>query len=215
MVHSLQLTGTGVPGRHARTAKAGRICGDYFVVWLQRASDDEYLSNSLNLPHWNNREPCVFCSCNDTNRPWTDCREGALWQHQYSSLPTLAILGPGGLTTSHICIDELHNGALGVLKHSLGSCFWVCVHFANILGSFRTRANMVWKYISEAYDELEICHRLRVPYLKFLGAFGRQTSSALPFCSFRGMPPHCKGIPCDQHGVSLPKTNVEEHGKVL
>ena len=174
------------PSGHPMNGKRGRICGDYFMAWFQFASDDEYLANYLHLPHWNNPSPCVFCSANDSDNPWTDFREGALWQQHLKSLaqweashadhPLWNAYLLIGLTAFHICIDELHNGALGILKNSLGSCIWVCVHFTNIPGSFSTRVSTVWSYVCRAYDELNTDHRLRVPYFKFLGVFNKQTS---------------------------------------
>ena len=63
-----------------------------------------------------------------------------------------------GLNIFHICLDELHIGVLGMLKHSLGSSIWVCVHFANIPGRFKTRVLSVWNCLISAYDELIIGH---------------------------------------------------------
>ena len=154
-VHSLQLAGTGVPGQPNMLAKLKQDA--FAVTTLLRGSSGPATMSAGQiipiLPTWNNPEPCVFCSCNDTKRPWTDFREGALWQHQLTTLddggrrpaphPLWQSWGLAGLTIFHICIDELHNGALGVLKHSLGSCIWACVHFANIPESFKTRVNMV------------------------------------------------------------------------
>ena len=110
------------PDDHSRKSKSGRICGPYFVAWFQWASDDEYLANYLNLPHWNKPEPCAFCNCNDSDNSWTDFREEALWQHrlttvvQWEANPANHPLWKAwpllGLTLFHVCIDELHNGCI-------------------------------------------------------------------------------------------------------
>lgn len=175
------------PEGHPRKRKSGRICGPYFMAWWQFASDDEYLANYLRLPHWNNPSPCVFCNCtsNDSNNPWTDFRPDARWQRELKTLeqweanptphPLWLAYAVLGLTVFHVCIDELHNGAFGILRNTFGSAIWVCVHFANIPGRFSTRVSTVWSYLYQGYDEQDVEHRLRVPYFKFLGVFGRQT----------------------------------------
>ena len=179
--------GEEFPEDHPRRRKSGRICGPFFMAWFQWASDDEYLANYLRLPHWNNPRPCIFCPCNITDNPWTDFRPTARWQQELKTLaqfeanppphPLWQAWGTIGLTTFHICIDELHNGALGILKHSLASTIWVFVHFANVPGRFSTRVSTVWARLSTCYDELGVDHRLRIPYFKFLAVFGRQVGS--------------------------------------
>ena len=49
-----------------------------------------------------------------------------------------------------------------------------CAHFANIPVRFSARVSTVWEYIVKAYVEMGTESRSRLPYLRFLGVFGRQ-----------------------------------------
>ena len=164
-----------------RAGRAGeRLCESFVFAMMCLAADLDYLSNYLNLAHFNSDCPCFKCNCDVAGTPWTDLKPFAAWR---SSLVTSAqwllkankhiiFQSPRvGLTIFHVAIDVLHVLDLGILQHICASALVMILWDGDLIGTFLTRLAALWPRIQQSYDALGTPAGERLSYSLFAGIF--------------------------------------------
>ena len=98
------------------------LCGGYkFAVW-QLSADLDYLSNYLELRHFNSLTPCFLCGCNPSTVPWTALTPEATWRSRLATMAEWSNTERHSLfSTPSVGVNVFH-----VLLHVLD--FGICQH---------------------------------------------------------------------------------------
>jgi len=183
-------TGSAWPHELQDRPKSGHIMGGMTLALIQLGADNEYLANTLRLPHWQSLDPCAWCPADQrrlSTRLWADFRDSAEWKlllvtlAMWEANPCDHVLWRAfvliGLTMFSVCLDILHCVDKGVLAYFGGSAVWTLVHESGLPGSFYDKAALVWGMIRQAYDDAGLPAAQRLPREEFYAVFGGQTGS--------------------------------------
>jgi hypothetical protein len=163
------------PPGSERAALAGKaLCpntGLKGIVWVL-AGDYDYLCNELGLQHPMANEPCSYCNCNVTDRPWNDFRPQAAWrsgsrtaEENRASCPSKhPLMSIPGVVFETIRLDSMHLLELGVTQHVLANVLADIV-YDHLPGTKDANAKIMNAAITELYRDLGITSDRRVPEL--------------------------------------------------
>ena len=74
----------------------------------------------------------------------------------------------------------MHVGDKGILSYFLPSAISTLVHESGLPGGFHARSGAVWERIVDAYAEMGVPHRERLPREEFYAIFGDRTGPSHP-----------------------------------
>lgn len=142
------------------------------IIWVL-GGDYDYLSNELGLKHHGSNEPCSYCDCNVTNKPWNDFRPGAIWktgvktvQQTRANCPTNhVIMSVPGVVFETIHLDTMHLLELGILLHQAGNILADIV-YDHLPGSKQAATQSLNRLIASIYSDLKTPSDRRVPQLE-------------------------------------------------
>ena len=150
---------------------------NYFMAVFMVCGDLEELCNSYGLRHFNATESCFWCSCNDTDKPWTDFSPAAVWRgtvvSEEEALQPSAhpLWKTPGLTVWNVAWDILHGLDLGPTIHVIGNILDDLVQLRQLGRNQEDRVKELWTRAKRHYQDLQIQNRL--PGLD-LGSFKNQ-----------------------------------------
>ena len=132
----------------------------YFCVVHRVVGDMGWLYKRLGLrlaPAAN--EPCAWCACNRSDKPFLDLQPTAAWvgttltppQPAPSNHPVFTIVG---VSLFSIALDIMHVFDLGVLQHLVGSLFYIWVWHGQLAGAVPSRVDRLWAMVRAEYDRL-------------------------------------------------------------
>ena len=113
------------------------LAGGYFGVVLNLKGDLKYYAERLRLPWFSSNDPCAFCRCNASTRPWTDFRAAAIWRTTTWEPRAWEAAFPGrhdifkvaGININAVSADLMHVKHMGTDAYFFGSvlaylCYW-------------------------------------------------------------------------------------------
>ena len=165
--------GTPWPAGSKKAALGGTLLHPegYFLGVFQLVGDLEELANQYGLSHWASNEPCFWCSCNTSDRPWSDFAPGAAWRATVHE-PQIVNPPPSphpvwtipGMSRWAVSWDILHGLDLGPTLHVLGNVLEDLVSLRTLGRSAEQRLKTLWGRAQEIYREEAISSR--VPHLQ-------------------------------------------------
>ena len=142
----------------------------YILVVLGLCADLEELCNEYQLAHFNSKQPCFWCLCDDDQYPWTDVRANARWRRRCLRPPRdgSPLMAPNdhpiwlipGLSIFCVLFDMLHMFDLGVSQHVVGNLLDAFLRDDRLGANQDARLKTLWDRIRELYKDKKTPTRL-------------------------------------------------------
>ena len=153
--------------------QAGRKKGEYFavsefgymflVLWILRG-DLEWYWDEFGFPRWNTQNPCHWCCCNRTNRPWNDFKPTAAWLGTIYTTASFLAANPRhhriytcqpGMSILALSVDFMHTLYLGIWMYFYGSVLQMLVR-SILPGDIKVNMGVVWAACKEYFKQHKV-----------------------------------------------------------